>query len=155
MFGSTLGTAIQVLVSGHPSSIVMGSLSWSGSQDNRLATPSKSMPPLPQHTLQAGQIVGRKFCGWVGVYASVSVESLPTPKRLDCRVKAPCRYQLKLSAFSDLCRCCPQKWVPTVSLCSIYSSISLGCSRISTNPPQPTTCLAIQDGQFTLCICRY
>lgn len=34
------------------------------------ATPTNSVPSLPQHILQAGQIIGQRFYGWVGVQFS-------------------------------------------------------------------------------------
>lgn len=35
--------------------------SWTS---HELVTPTSSAPSLPQHVLQAGQIVGQRFCGW-------------------------------------------------------------------------------------------
>ena len=38
-----------------------------------LVAPPSSVWPFPQHILQAGQIIGQRFCGWVGVQISLSV----------------------------------------------------------------------------------
>lgn len=46
----------------------MGPISWHRSQVGPvigLATPTRTVPDLYQHILQAEKIVGRRFCGWV------------------------------------------------------------------------------------------
>jgi hypothetical protein len=72
MFGSTLGLwAIHSMVPGHPGSVEHGLflMAWASSSIMHwLATPTSSFPPLPQHILQAGQIVGQRFCGCVDVH---------------------------------------------------------------------------------------
>ena len=51
--------------------MVMGGfplLAWNSSWTSHwLATPIISVPSLPQHILLAGQILGGRFCVWVGV----------------------------------------------------------------------------------------
>lgn len=64
-------------------------------------------------------------------------EYRPVPKRLGCRVKAPCRYQLSFSMFNDMCGYCPQHWGLTVSLQRLTPCVSNspGSWEISMGPP--------------------
>jgi hypothetical protein len=98
-----------------------------------------SEPPLSQHILQARQIVDWGFCGLFDVQVSISVpcrEYLLMPKRIQCGAKAPCRHQLYLFMFNELCGCCPQQQSPTASFQRMifYHSSSHSCLGIFTGP---------------------
>ena len=77
MFGSTRSLwAIQSLASSHLGSVGRGLPLLeraSGSIRPLLATLTSSVPPLPQHILQAEQIIGKRFCGWLSVHICVLV----------------------------------------------------------------------------------
>lgn len=71
-----------------------------------------SVLPLPQHILQAGQTVGKGFCGYVSVQVSlfIACESLfANETRTSIGVRASYRHQLCLSAFDELCGFCPRQ----------------------------------------------
>jgi hypothetical protein len=44
-----------------------------GPKSNQMVTPTSFVPPLSEHSLQAGQIVGQRFCCSVGAYSSLWV----------------------------------------------------------------------------------
>ena len=113
-----------------------------------MATPRSSGPPLLQHILQAGQIIGQRFSGWVGVHISLSVtwrvpshnkETRKSGRRFHGGTSstAPC----SLSCVNVQCCCCAQHWGPAVSLqrAALCLCISLSCLGVSLGPPQPTT----------------
>lgn len=52
------------------------------------ATGRWSEPPLPQHILQAGQVVDGRFCGWVGVPAP-PLGALPGHRRWTAQSLCP------------------------------------------------------------------
>lgn len=65
-----------------------------------MATPTCSVPPVPQHILQAGQIVEGGFCGWVGVQVSLFVPSRPGETRMYERRLHACASTTSLYSVS-------------------------------------------------------
>lgn len=100
---------------------------------------SNFVPQSSQHIFEAEQIKGQRFViSLVSTFLFLCpAEYHPVPKRLGCRVKAPCRYQLSFSMFNDMCGYCPQHWGLTVSLQRITPCVSNspGSWGISMGPP--------------------
>lgn len=108
MYGSSLGLWTSLfLVPGHPGSTRHGfPLLVQASSEGRhwLATPTQSVPPLPQHILWAGDFKLRVL--WLGWHPGFSFSSLastiPYQRGYNIGVKAPYRHQLDFSPFNEL-----------------------------------------------------
>lgn len=83
-------------------------------------TPKSSKPPaaITQHILQAGQTVYQRLPDRVGVHGSFSAAiEVPSHSRdWNIGVRAPCRHQLDLSTFKEMCGCCDLHGTP-LSVC--------------------------------------
>ena len=58
------------------------------------ATPTSFVPLLPWYILESGQIVGQRFCGWVGVHTSLTSLAFPnnTPRWAGKPSSSCCAY---------------------------------------------------------------
>lgn len=64
-------------------------MSWISSWTSYwFTTPTSTVPPLPQYTLEAGQIVGQKFHVWVGI-SDPPLEVFPGYRRLLVQASYP------------------------------------------------------------------
>lgn len=78
--------------------------SWNGPQvKSDIGWPFSQV--LHQHYI----FQGGKVCSSVGVDIFLPLAcTLPfPPKRLKYRMKAPCRHQVDLAMFKEMCECCP------------------------------------------------
>ena len=73
---------------------------------------------IAKYILPGEQILIKMFCCWVSVhiYFWYPTEYLPSTRRLECILKAPCRHQYDFSIFSELHRCCTWDSAP-LSVC--------------------------------------
>lgn len=71
---------------------------WASSDNTHWLTTS-SVPLLPQHILQAGQILSVKFCQWVGVQVFLSVACRVPPHVKEIRNRGERSIQAPVMPF--------------------------------------------------------